>query len=170
MNSEEKPLVNKKYILQKYPGKGGWTYAKIPEILQNKNNPFGWVKVKGSIDGFELKNYKLMPMGNGKLFLPVKAQIRKKINKEAGDFVHVILFADDSLYEIPYEILECFQNEPNEISEAFFNFSEGEQKAYIDWIYEAKTIETKTQRIVTNNDGTTSTKPKILRLNSDIYT
>ncbi len=149
MNSEEKPLVNKKYILQKYPGKGGWTYAEIPEILQNKNNPFGWVKVKGSIDGFELKNYKLMPMGNGKLFLPVKAEIRKKINKEAGDFVNIILFADDSLYEIPNEILECFQNEHNEISEVFFNFSEGEQKSYINWIYEAKTQKTKTQRIVT---------------------
>lgn len=149
MDAKEKPLVNKKYLLQKYPGKGGWTYAEIPEILQNKNNPFGWVKVKGSIDGFELKNYKLMPMGNGKLFLPVKAQIRKQIKKEAGDSVQVILFADDSRYEIPNEILECFQNEPNKISKVFFNFSEGEQKAYIDWIYEAKTLKTKTQRIVT---------------------
>lgn len=46
-----KPLVNKKYLLEKYPGKGGWTYAVIPEVLQNKKAPFGWVKVKGTIDG-----------------------------------------------------------------------------------------------------------------------
>jgi hypothetical protein len=32
----EKPLVNKKYKLQKFPGKGGWTYAMIPEIPQDK--------------------------------------------------------------------------------------------------------------------------------------
>ncbi|QGY42241.1 DUF1905 domain-containing protein [Maribellus comscasis] len=149
MNSVESPLVDKEYLMQKYPGKGGWTYAEIPEILQNKNNPFGWVKVKGSIDGFELKNYKLMPMGNGKLFLPVKAQIRKEIKKKAGDFVHIILFADDLPYKIPHEIQECLLNEPKEIAERFFNFSEGEQKAYIDWIYAAKTIKTKTHRIIT---------------------
>ncbi|MBN1985279.1 MAG: DUF1905 domain-containing protein [Prolixibacteraceae bacterium] len=148
MNSDKEPLVNKSYLLQKYPGKGGWTYAEIPEILQNKNNPFGWVKVKGFIDDFEFKRTKLMPMGNGKLFLPVKAQIRKQIKKDAGDFVHIVLFADDEPYKIPSEILKCFQNEPNEIGNTFFGFSEGEQKAYIDWIYEAKTLKTKTQRIV----------------------
>ena len=38
---KEVPLVNRKFLLEKYPGKGGWTYAAIPEILQNKNNPFG---------------------------------------------------------------------------------------------------------------------------------
>lgn len=80
--NKEKPLVNSEYLLQKFPGKGGWTYAAIPEILQNKNNPFGWVKIKGSIDGFKLKQYKLMPMGNGKLFLPVKSEIRKKSIKK----------------------------------------------------------------------------------------
>jgi len=37
----DKPLVNKKYLLEKYLGKGGWTYAAIPEVLQNKKAPFG---------------------------------------------------------------------------------------------------------------------------------
>ena len=85
--SEEIPLVNAEYLLKKHPGKGGWTYAEIPEILQNKKNPFGWVKVRGNIDGFELKQYKLMPMGNNQLFLPVKAEIRKKVqqNKRLKD-------------------------------------------------------------------------------------
>jgi len=44
----ETPLVNKKYLLKKFAGKGGWTFAEIPEILQNKNNPFGWVNYDGS--------------------------------------------------------------------------------------------------------------------------
>jgi hypothetical protein len=76
----EQPVVDRICVLQKFPGKGGWTYAEIPELLQNKNTAFGWVTVKGSIDSFEINQYKLMPMGNGKLFLPVKASIRKKIN------------------------------------------------------------------------------------------
>ncbi len=77
-DKDQKPLVDKEYLLQKYPGKGGWTYAAIPEVLQDKHAWFGWVRVKGFIDHHELKNYRLMPMGNGSLFLPVKAEIRKK--------------------------------------------------------------------------------------------
>ncbi len=145
---KETSLVNGQYLLQKIPGKGGWTYAAIPEVLQNKNNPFGWVKVKGSIDDFELKQYKLMPMGNGKLFLPVKAKIRKEIKKEAGDYVQIVLFSDESSLLIPDEIKACFQNESKKIYETFSSFTEGEQKAYLDWIYNAKTEETKVNRIV----------------------
>lgn len=74
----EKPLVNKKFKLEKYPGKGGWTYTVIPEIPADKKQRFGWVKVKGFIDDYQIKSYKLMPLGDGRLFLPVRAEIRKK--------------------------------------------------------------------------------------------
>lgn len=142
----EKPLVNKKYLLEKFQGKGGWTYAQIPEILQNKNSRFGWVKVRGTIDGFEIKNYHLMPMGNGKLFLPVKAGIRKKIGKKEGDHVHVVLYADNLPVEIPEELKLCLSDEPDAY-ETFLTYSDGEQKAFIEWIYSAKTDETKVERI-----------------------
>jgi hypothetical protein len=145
---KEKPLVNKKYTLQKFPGKGGWTYAAIPEVLQNKANPFGWVRVKGSIDGVALKHYKLMPMGNGKLFLPVKAEIRKKIGKHEGDTVHIVLYADDTDPEIPADIVSCFQEESPALYKTFMRLKPGERKAYIDWIVAAKTDATKAHRIV----------------------
>ena len=140
------PLVNKEYILEKYPGKGGWTYAQIPEILQDKHSPFGWVKVRGSIDNHEFKNYRLMPMGNGKLFLPVKADIRKKIGKKEGDWVNVVLYADNEPTEIPEELLLCLLEDPT-AHQTFLSYSDGEQKAYVDWIYSAKTDETKVERI-----------------------
>lgn len=142
----QKPLVDKKYLLEKYPGKGGWTYAAIPEISQDKHAPFGWVKVKGSIDNIDIKNYKLMPMGNGKLFLPVKAEIRKKIGKKAGDWVNVVLFADDSPTEIPEEFIACLM-EDSIAYKTFLSYSDGQQKEFIDWIYSAKTDDTKVERI-----------------------
>jgi hypothetical protein len=37
------------------------------------------VQVSGTIDGFEIKRYKLMPMKNGSMFFPVRAEIRKTI-------------------------------------------------------------------------------------------
>ena len=141
-----KPLVNKKYLLEKYPGKGGWTYAQIPEILQDKHSPFSWVKVKGSIDNHEFKNYRLMPMGNGKLFLPVKADIRKKIGKKEGDWVNVVLYADNEPTEIPEELLLCLLEDPT-AHQTFLSYSDGEQKAYVDWIYSARTDNTKVDRI-----------------------
>lgn len=143
----EEPIVKKKYKLQKFPGKGGWTFAEIPEIVQNRNNPFGWVRVKGTIDHISFKQYHLMPMGNGKLFLPVKAAIRKKIKKEAGDTVFITLFLDDSKIAIPAEIEESLQLEPGAYQQ-FINLSEGRQKELIDWIVEAKKEETKVKRII----------------------
>ncbi len=146
-DKHQKPLVDKEYLLEKFPGKGGWTYAAIPEVLQDKHAWFGWVKVKGFIDHHELKNYRLMPMGNGSLFLPVKAEIRKKIGKSAGDKIHVILFPDNDPLEIPEEFLLCLKDEPA-VYKIFLQYTESEQKAYIDWIYGAKKSDTRVERIV----------------------
>jgi hypothetical protein len=134
----ESPLVAQEYLLQKFAGKGGWTYAAIPQVLQDKNAPFGWVKVKGSIDDYPIKSYHLMPFGNGQLFLPVKAEIRKKISKEAGDYVKVILYADRDPLEIPEELLACLDDDA-EAYQRFMDYPESEQKAFIDWINSART-------------------------------
>ena len=99
-------------------------------------------------DNFELKNYKLMPMGNDALFLPVKAAIRKKIGKEAGDMVRVKIYIDEGHFETPEEIQLCLDNESKIVQKNFSRLTEGEQKTWIDWIYEAKKDETKVDRIV----------------------
>ncbi len=148
IDNAEVPLLNGNYLLEKFPGKGGWTYAAIPEIIQDKTKPFGWVTVKGSIDDYELKQYKLMPMGNGRLFLPVKKAIRKKILKEAGDTVSLILYADWTSFEIKAELLTCFEYESATLLETFNHLTEGERKAYQDWIYGAKQEETRAKRII----------------------
>lgn len=144
---KEKPLIDKLYQLQKFPGKGGWTFAAIPEVAQNKNSSFGWVKVNGSIDGYELKNYNLAPMGNGQMFLPVKKEIRKHIKKEAGDWVHVILFAQTNEYSVPDEFMLCLEDEP--VARQYFQSLSAEEKdKYIQWIFAAKTDELRVERIV----------------------
>jgi hypothetical protein len=142
----EQPLVNKKYVLEKFPAKGGWTFVRIPDIMRNKKAPFGWKKVKGTIDGYEIKKYHLMSMGEGKLFLPVKGEIRKKIKKQEGDTVHIILYPDTDPFEVPEEMMLCLQDEPEAL--AFFNsISESERTFYIQYIYSAKREETKIDRL-----------------------
>lgn len=149
-----KPLLNKKYKLEKFQGKGGWTYAQIPEIAADKTSPFGWVKVKGFIDDYEFRNYRLMPMGNGKLFLPVKASIRKKIKKQEGDWVKVILFPDYDPIAVPPELQECLLDEPK-ANKFFQSLSDSEKKFYIEWIYGSKKEETRIKRIVKTIDRLT---------------
>lgn len=142
----DRPLVDRECLLEKTPGKGGWTYTVIPEVPQDKHTPFGWVKVRGSIDGVEFKKHHLMPMGTGQLGLSVRAEIRKKIKKQAGDYAHVILYLDNEPLEVPEELLLCLQSEPDALQ--FFNsLNENEQHNYVKWIYSAKTDETKVDRI-----------------------
>ena len=143
---KELPLINKKYLLEKFPGKGGWTYAAIPEIPPDRKSYFGWVRVRGWIDDFEIRCYHLMPMGNGMLFLPVKAAIRKKIGKQEGDMVHVILYPDNSPVEIPEELLLCLQ-EDKDAYEAFIKLTDTEKKSTVEWIYSAKNEDTRIDRI-----------------------
>lgn len=142
-----KPLVNKKFSLEKYPGKGGWTFVRIPKTFKNKEEKLNWKKVRGTIDGFEIRKYHIFPIGNNNgLFLPVKAEIRKHIKKKEGDLVHVILYPDNEPLEIPEEMLLCLQDEPKAFT--FFNsLSDSEQKFYMQWIYSAKKEETKIDRL-----------------------
>ena len=147
----DKPLVNQRFLLEKYPGKGGWTYTRIPQILKDKNAAFGFVKVRGTIDGCEIKKYHLMPIKGGGLFLPVKAEIRKKIKKEAGDHVQVILYPDTEPLEVPDEMLLCIADEPMALK-FFQSLTESEQRYYINWIYSAKHEETKVNRLAKTVD------------------
>lgn len=141
----EKPLVDKDYLLQKFDFKGGWTYAEIPEIPMPKTS-FGMLKVKGKIDDYEFSNVRLMPLGNGNLFLALKLEIRKKIKRQAGDTVHITLYKDEEPMIIPEELILCMEYE-NGVLEKFESYSDGEKKAFIDWIYSAKAEETKADRI-----------------------
>ncbi len=140
------PLVDKEVILEKIPGKGGWTYAPLPEIPQEKHRPFGWRRVRGFIDSFEISRYHLMPMGNGQLFLPVKAQIRKQIKKQEGDMVRIVLYADDPPSFGQADFLLCIEDDPDAL--AFFKtLRSDEQKKYQDWVESATNEDLRIRRM-----------------------
>lgn len=141
----ETPLVDKDYLLLKTEGKGAWTFVEIPEIPMPKTS-FGMLKVKGKIDDYVFSNTHLMPIGNGHVGLAVRAEIRKKIKKQAGDIVHIIIYEDKTSLIIPQELLLCLEYEDG-VLEKFRTYTGGQKKAFINWINSAKTEQTKADRI-----------------------
>jgi len=102
-----KLLAEGKFLLERFPGKGGWTFVKFPEEIISTSKAFGMMKVSGSIDDFPFEGKHLMPMGNGYIFLPIAKPIRTKIGKEKGDIVVMRLFKVDVPDQLPQEIIDA---------------------------------------------------------------
>lgn len=140
------PIVTGNFVIQKMNIKGGWCYVLLPKQAANTSNPFGWYIVKGSIDDYIITQYKLWPTKAGEWFLPIKTEIRKKIHKQVGDTVNIVLYTDNSEVKIPNDFLICLEDYP--LAKTFFNnLSATSQKQFIDHIYSSKNVMAQANRM-----------------------
>jgi Domain of unknown function (DUF1905)/Bacteriocin-protection, YdeI or OmpD-Associated len=145
------PLIHHHYLIEKQDRPYGWTYVVLPvsdegtaqSLPRTLPRP---IRVRGHIGAYEFKQFILLPMKDGSLMLPINAAARKKTGKKAGDTVEIILYLDDSPVEIPDEVMACLvDSEP--ALQFFLSLSGSNQKYYIDWVEESKTVDTKVARL-----------------------
>ncbi|SMD15048.1 YdeI/OmpD-associated family protein [Pedobacter nyackensis] len=139
-------LLDKILMLEKFPGKGGWTFVRLPEIKTPSGKPLGWDKVRALFDDFEVSEMGLLSLGNGQRFLPVKSQIRKSIGKQAGDQIRLQLFARIKELDVRAEFLLCLEDDPEALTH-FQSWKAQEREKYISWIEQAQNTEQQVERM-----------------------
>ncbi|UYZ61794.1 DUF1905 domain-containing protein [Hymenobacter weizhouensis] len=129
-------FLNTTVTLEKFPGKGGWTYAPLTGFDRVSQTHFGMQKVSGWLDEVELPTATLMPMGQGRLFLPINAALRKQLGKQAGDAVHLRLFAADDAAAAAVSLLdfeECLADTPAALR-TFRALAPAQQQSWVAWV------------------------------------
>ncbi|WP_374165904.1 YdeI/OmpD-associated family protein [Arcticibacter sp. MXS-1] len=149
MSQPQTLLLKAKIQLEKFPGKGGWTFIRIPELNKQGRRRLGMLKASGQIDTFDLGEVNLMPMGTGRLFLPVNAKMRKAIGKQEGDWVDVTLYVAGEPDPSPIteeEFLLCLQDAP-EAYEKYRQQSPEQRSTCFQWVLESKDPNQQAERV-----------------------
>ena len=130
--------------------KTGWSYIEIPADIAQQMKPGNKksFRVRGMLDGFAVQGMALMPMGEGRFIMALKAEVRKGIHKNAGAMLQVKLEEDkDYKVTMPDDLQECFDFEP-EAFDFFNSLAMSHRNYFIKWINDAKTNETRAKRVI----------------------
>lgn len=129
--------------------KSGWTYIEISKVQANKLKPDSKksFRVKGSFDDYKFEKVAMLPVGDGKFIIPIKGPIRKILRKEAGATIKVSLQFDDRKPALSADLMKCLKDDP-EALKIFKSLPGSHQNYYSNWIESAKTVQTKTKRIL----------------------
>lgn len=140
-------IVEGKFVLERFSGKGGWTYIKLPGELITSGKAFGMMKISGTIDDYTFEGKHLLPMGNGYVFMPVAKPIRKVIAKEEGDEVQIRFFKEEIPDKLPQELIDCLKDDPGKLK-LFEELANSDQQHWIEYIYSVEDLDSRSARII----------------------
>ncbi|MCX2474980.1 DUF1905 domain-containing protein [Pedobacter sp. MC2016-05] len=142
-------LENKKLKIQHEPGKGAWTYHLVIPGTKDIRGRWGFMKVSGTIDGYEFKDMNLAPLKNKDKRISINGTIRKAINKSGGDEVTVTMIkTSDDRFTNGQEIKDCLKDA--DVYQKFKGLDESEQTAIIEDIISQKTEDAQEKKIISS--------------------
>ena len=147
----EYTIKNEKLELKYQSGKGAWTYhLRIPNS-KNIEGKWGDIKVSGFIDNFEITARNLAPIKGEDKMLSINGEIRKAINKKAGDIVTVTLYLLSKKERITEsKILETFKEA--KVIKAFKKLMEVERSEIFKSIISQTSEEKQIKQIIKHID------------------
>ena len=87
----KKLIDNKRVKLRYVPGNGAWTFHVVVPNTKHLEGGWGYIKVRGTIDGYEIKTMNLAPRKGQDMLLSINSDIRKAIKKKGGNMVTLTL-------------------------------------------------------------------------------
>jgi hypothetical protein len=139
-------------LIQKFGDMGektGWRYFIIPASLALKLKPDNRkaFRVKGFLDAVPVKEFAVMPMGDGEFIFALKADLRKKLRKQEGATIKVDLELDTDPFILNSDLMDCLSDVP-EALQYLNSLTPSHQRYFSNWVTDAKTMETKEKRIL----------------------
>ena len=140
-------IKNKKLILQHVPGKGAWTYHLVIPGTTDIKGKWGFMKVSGTIDGYEFKDLNLAPVTGKDKRISVNGEIRKAIGKDGGDEVVVTMYkTSDNRLTKEKEVEDCFKDA--DVFQSFREIPDNEQDKILKDILSQKTEDSQEKKII----------------------
>ncbi|AXI08638.1 antitermination protein NusB [Oceanobacillus zhaokaii] len=122
-------------------------YIEFPFIVEEAFGTKGQVKVKAYFNRYEYRG-SLVNMGLDYHCIGITKNIRKAINRQAGDTIQVELQQDlePRIVLIPDDLNDVLHENPS-AKKFFESLSYSNQNQYVQWIINAKKLETRKNRL-----------------------
>ncbi len=132
--------------IERFPGKGGWTYVRVPETITKAAKSKGFVAIHAVIEGKEYDR-SLIPIGDGSHMIVVSRVMQREIQKALGDSIEVVVRLADGPHQplLPEELSLMLDLEPH-LRPKWDALGRGQQRNYCLWVDSAKTDATRAKR------------------------
>lgn len=135
-------------VLRRAGGVGSWVTVQLPAKVSAKLGAKGRVPVKATLNGYTYRSSAL-PNGAGGHFLVVNEGVREGAKADIGDTVKVILEVDTKprVVKAPADLARALAAS-KQAKANWDKLAYSHQKAYLDYIEEAKKPETRARRVL----------------------
>lgn len=132
--------------IDRFPGKGGWSYVRVPAKITVAAKCKGFVSIHAVVDGREYDR-SLIPIGDGSHMIVISRAMQRELGKMLGDTLEVTVRLANGPHQpvLPEELAVMLDIEAH-LRPKWDALGRGQQRNYCMWIDTAKTDVTRAKR------------------------